>query len=102
MGWASERVMDRPLKDTILADTGQMGAVTGIPMTVIVWTMRDCNLVIVKRDALNATDLFTQRLNCDAGTEEFPLASMSFGLSERLVVRCLNDTDDMVQVSIIW
>ena len=102
MGWATEGNKANPAADEILADTGPMQALSGIPITIVVSAKRACILVVAQRNALNTDDIDTQRLYIESGTEIFPFSSMTFSLNERLVVRCQNDADEEVQASILW
>ena len=102
MGWATEDIKDRPIAGTILADTGALLALSGIPVTVVVWAEQLCILAVAQRNALNTDDVEMQRIYVEPGTEIFPFSSMTFSVNERLVIRCHENVDGQIQASILW
>jgi hypothetical protein len=101
MGWVTEGLKDRPLRGGLLADTTGMLAAS-LKMAVVVKAKKACEVDIVLRDALNATDVSVLPLYCDQGTTRFPLPSVTFLAGQRLIVRCNRDVDDEIQATIIW
>lgn len=102
MSWVSEGVLTQPLRGAVLADTGGVVAATKLTPTVFTWATKPAYLVFAQRDALNQTDVETQRLDCDAGFSHVDFNSISLAINERLVVRAQVDVDGDIQVSIIF
>ena len=102
MGWATEGIKSAPGAGTILADTGALLALSAVPMTVVVWAKRTSTLVVAQRNATNTADVEMQRIYAQSGTEIFPFSSISCSLNDRFVVRCEDDADSDIQVSIMW
>lgn len=102
MGWVSNGMTDRPTRGVILADTGAMSVLTNVPVTISTWATRTSVLIMAKRNATNDADVNTHPLYCQPGSKNHSFPSMTFALGERLVVRCRDDVDDQIQVTITW
>lgn len=102
MSWVSEGVKKQPLADAVLADTGAVLAATRVTPSVFMWATKPAYLVFAQRDALNQTDVETQRLDCDAGFSHVDFNSISLAINERLIVRAQADVDGDIQVSIVF
>lgn len=102
MGWATERMKDRPLKGEILADTGTLQLVSGMTMSVKTTAGKPSKLVFAHRNSQNDADVDAHPFYCPAGSGEFTFTPVASTLNERYVVRVAEDLDDTIQVTLIW
>ena len=100
--WATEGLKVNPSAGTILADTGAVGSLLTLSVTLIAWTNTGVLVDIAQRNLGNTADVNVQRIVISA-TSTFNTVNVPvhLALGQRLVVRTVSDMTGQVQVSIL-
>lgn len=104
MGWQTAGVLVSPEANVILADTGAISVQATMGLCIVVSSQYARRVTLVLRDALNQTDVATQRVQ--VGSDDpvvlAGIPAMGVLLNQRVVVRTENVVVGDVQASIIW